>query len=214
MRSCCRTAGRRCSCGKAPGVRNAKETDQDRTVDKILRRREGAENLQSRFVTLFESSAVPSGDWLAAERLPVRGNPTAVAVKVMRPDGTDLILTATAPGRFETELDGTPVRFDGSAAVWSQSSGKRTGELVAVGGERFEFGTAGVSAGGVITGRLKSNPGGLATIRLLRATPSSTLTPICRMNVAAGRFSFRRPTVLNPPGKLKRWRRCPAAEPV
>lgn len=148
-------------CGKAPGVRNAKETDQDRTVDKILRRREGAENLQSRFVTLFESSAVPSGDWLAAERLPVRGNPTAVAVKVMRPDGTDLILTATAPGRFETELDGTPVRFDGSAAVWSQSSGKRTGELVAVGGERFEFGTAGVSAGGVITGRLKSNPGGL-----------------------------------------------------
>lgn len=147
-------------CGEAPGVRNVKEKDQSRLVKKIVRRRTGAENLKSEFISVFESyHAAGRPDLTGAKRLELSG--PGIAIRMEHGYGVDLVLLSTGAGKLSLTFGNKAIEFDGSAALLAWSSETNTARLTAVGGTRFRYGEQEIECGGTIRGRLLTGPEGL-----------------------------------------------------
>ena len=198
-------------CTEAPGVRNRKEADQKRTVEKIIRQREGdSPGLNSCFVSLFEatSGAVASTP-LQIQRLQTTGSAGAAAIRVIHATGEDLILSNPASKPVTITVgSGIQLCFDGTALVLRIPSYGKNAELTTVGGTSCTIGKEEpLACSGPYTGILTTSPTGLnsnlnqernATITVNMTLPATCKNKVIFISQTNGFISAWHITALRP----------------
>lgn len=152
--------------GDAPGIRNSRLDPRDRTVKKVVWRREKASSettMKNCFIAAFEYAGEKNQlDLKEVKRLEVSGNPESRAVEIVHGSGKDILLLSNAGGKMSVKSSAGDITFDGIAALLSLDRNGTPVKATTVGIRLMVLNGKKISGGAFVTGRLAGVPTGMA----------------------------------------------------